>query len=109
MDENKFENAKMKQKRHLLCCVNVFLKRFFYQVIRRGGNLGESIIHWRVKGNVTDDVMALEGSLNFTEGQTLNDIIINVISDDVPEFDEHVEIELYKVVKSLLRYNDIIN
>ena len=53
--------------------------------------------------------MALEGSLNFTEGQTLNDIIINVISDDVPEFDENVEIELYEVVKSLLLYNDIIN
>ncbi|CAK8694047.1 unnamed protein product [Clavelina lepadiformis] len=67
------------------------------QVVRRGGSLGEASLHWRIRNNSTRDVTPTEGQLTFSEGQLTNDVIIAILSDDDPEFDENIEIELTEV------------
>ena len=67
---------------------------------RRGGSLGASIVSWKIRSNSSEDVDPSKGHLNFTEGQTSNDIIVSVLADEIPEFDETLVVDVYEVSRN---------
>lgn len=66
------------------------------------GDLGSVSIAWRVSSastvNITNDVSGVSGGrLTFTNKETKKDFIIAVNSDNIPESDERLIIEIYDV------------
>ena len=67
------------------------------KVIRKGGHLGHSSVFWKLRHNATNDVSPISGHINFTQGEVVNDMLVDVIADEIPEFNESIQIDLYQV------------
>ena len=60
-----------------------------FEVIREYGSLGRVVAQWNVSGNFSDgDLSPLSGELVFEDGQTSQNLSINVHRDVVPEMRE---------------------
>ena len=68
-----------------------------YQVIREGGAIGTVDVTWEMTSDPAHDLVDLNGTVTFVEGEKEKDILLKVVSDTVPELDELFQMMLTSV------------
>uniref|UniRef100_A0A8C5REZ8 Adhesion G protein-coupled receptor V1 n=1 Tax=Laticauda laticaudata TaxID=8630 RepID=A0A8C5REZ8_LATLA len=63
------------------------------------GIMGNITIYWKLSSNsdTTNDFITMRGSVVIPDFQRTSDIVISLLPDDVPEIDEHYEVQLTSV------------
>lgn len=67
--------------------------------MRLGGSIGLTSVRWEVLGDVANDIISKEGTLNFLDSQAANQFELQVRADAEPELDHVVTIRLVNVTK----------
>jgi len=70
---------------------------YYTQIAREGGTLGESIVSWNITNDFGNDVFPHNGQTVFADKQKWTEIDIDIIGDDIPEFDENIKVVLTHV------------
>ncbi|KAM6930325.1 adhesion G-protein coupled receptor V1 [Xenentodon cancila] len=64
-------------------------------VLRSAGGEGAVTLVWQVEGQNIDDLTPINGTLRFTEAETMKSFLIRALADNVLEGDEHFTIRLF--------------
>ncbi|XP_073534717.1 adhesion G-protein coupled receptor V1 isoform X1 [Phyllobates terribilis] len=66
-------------------------------VIRNAGTLGNVVVQWvaNINGKLaTDDLRVASGNISFAAGQTIRTLLLEIMSDNIPEIEEVILIQL---------------
>uniref|UniRef100_A0AAV2MS74 Staphylococcus aureus surface protein A n=1 Tax=Knipowitschia caucasica TaxID=637954 RepID=A0AAV2MS74_KNICA len=71
-------------------------------VMRSSEGLGAVTLRWQLDQRAIEDLLPLNGTVVFTENETMKTIVIRVLADTIPEGDEHFRIQLFPVDKDVI-------